>query len=125
MDLHTLNIKPKDRRTGPDLVCRLFAWLAIVGWLLFLVCLVITHYASPEMDSGLVRYWHIDIRTYWRPTLTFWLEWLLWGCVLLSSISLVLNWFRLKRRSDHLHFNIILLLLTSLGFLFYILRQQL
>lgn len=123
MQLHTLGNKQPERRTGPDLVCRLFAWLAIAGWLLFLLSLIITHYASPEMDSGLVRYWHIDIRTYWRPKLTVWLTWLLWGCVLLSSISFVLNWFRLKRRSDHLHLNIVLLLLTSLGFLLYILRQ--
>ncbi|MGI5310544.1 hypothetical protein [Rheinheimera sp. WS51] len=123
MKLHTLDNKQPERRQGPDLVHRLFTWLAIVGWLVFMVCLIITHYASPEMDSGLVRYWHIDIRTYWRPTLTAWLEWLLWCCVLLSSVSLVLNWFRLKRRSDHLHINIILLLVTSLGFLLYINRQ--
>lgn len=123
MELHTLANKQSDRRSGPDFVSRLFFWLAIAGWLLFLLCLIITHYASPELDSGLVRYWHIDIRTYWRPTLTFWLEWLLWGCVVLSSISLVLNWFRLKRRTDHLHLNIVLLLLTSLGFLLYIIRQ--
>ncbi|CAM3826066.1 hypothetical protein [Rheinheimera salexigens] len=123
MELHTLAKKQSDRRSGPDLVCRLFTLLAIAGWLLFVVCLVITHYASPEMDSGLVRYWHIDIRTYWRPTLTAWLEWLLWGCVLLSGISFVLHWFRLKRRSDHLHLNIVLLFVTSVGFLLYIARQ--
>ena len=73
MKLHTLDNKQPERRQGPDLVHRLFTWLAIVGWLVFMVCLIITHYASPEMDSGLVRYWHIDIRTYWRPTLTAWL----------------------------------------------------
>lgn len=112
-----------ERREGPDLICRLFSWLALIGWMLFIVCLVLTHYASPEMDSGLVRYWDIDIRTYWRPRLTAWLEYLLWGCVLLSMSSLLLNWFRLKRRTDHLHLNIISLLVISVAMLLYISRQ--
>ncbi len=111
-----------ERREGPDLLCRAFKYLAIVAWLLFLAALIVSHYARPEMDSGLVRYLGLDVRDYWRPRLTFWLVYLLWGCVLVSVVSFLLNRARLKRRSDHLHFNIILLLLSSSGMLFYILR---
>ena len=111
-----------ERREGPDLLVRAFKYLAIIAWLLFFAALVVSHYARPEMDSGLVRYLGLDIRDYWRPRLTFWLVYLLWGSALVSVASIVLNRMRLKRRSDHLHFNIILLLLSTSGMLFYILR---
>ncbi|HAW91711.1 MULTISPECIES: hypothetical protein [unclassified Arsukibacterium] len=111
-----------ERREGPDLLRRAFKYVAIIAWLLFFAALVVSHYARPEMDSGLVRYLGLDIRDYWRPRLTFWLVYLLWGSVVVSMVSLVLNRMRLKRRSDHLHFNIILLLLSASGMLFYILR---
>ncbi|KKO50450.1 hypothetical protein VT06_00190 [Arsukibacterium sp. MJ3] len=111
-----------ERRAGPDLLCRAFKYLAIIAWLLFFVALVLSHYARPDMDSGLVRYLGIDIRDYWRPQLTFWLVYLLWGCVIITAASIVLNWVRLKRYSDHLHFNIIVLLLSASGMLFYIMR---
>lgn len=111
-----------ERREGPDFLCRAFKYLAVIAWLLFFAALIVSHYARPEMDSGLVRYLGLDIRDYWRPRLTFWLVYLLWGSVLVSVTSLLLNRMRLKRRGDHLHFNIILLLISASGMLFYILR---
>jgi hypothetical protein len=109
-----------ERRAGPDLVCRAFSWLAIIGWLAFIGCLVVAHYASPELDTGLVRYWGIGIRDEWHPGLTAYLRYLLWSVALLSGFSLLLNRLRLRRRGDHLHCNIIMLLLTSIGLLLYL-----
>ena len=119
-------IKPQEnpekfeRRHGPDLVCRSFSWLAIIGWVLFIIGLVIAHYARPEMDTGLVRYWDIEIRTDWRPGLTAYLRMMLWLVIISSGISLALNKMRLRRRGDHLHFNVVILLLSSLGLLLYL-----
>lgn len=109
-----------ERRSGPDLLCRAFAWLAIFAWLLFVLALVVAHYARPEMDTGLVRYWGIDIRTDWRPKLTLYLQYMLWATAALSGVSLLLNYLRSRRRNDHLHLNIILLLLSCAGFLLYL-----
>ena len=109
-----------ERRSGPDLLCRAFAWLAIIAWLLFVLALVVAHYARPEMDTGLVRYWGIEVRTDWRPKLTLYLQYMLWATAALSGISLVLNYLRSRRRNDHLHLNIILLLLSCAGFLLYL-----
>ena len=109
-----------ERRSGPDLLCRAFAWLAIIAWLLFVLALVMAHYARPEMDTGLVRYWGIEVRTDWRPKLTLYLQYMLWATAALSGISLVLNYLRSRRRNDHLHLNIILLLLSCVGFLLYL-----
>ena len=109
-----------ERRKGPDLLCRAFAWLAISAWLIFLLALVLAHYARPEMDTGLVRYWGIEIRTDWRPKLTLYLQLMLWLIAALSVASLLLNYLRSRRRNDHLHLNIILLLLSCAGFLLYL-----
>lgn len=109
-----------ERRRGADLLCRAFGRLAIIAWLLFLLALVMAHYARPEMDTGLVRYWGIEIRTDWRPKLTFYLQLMLWITAALSGVSLLLNFLRSRRRNDHLHLNIILLLLSCAGFLLYL-----
>ncbi|MBZ9611022.1 hypothetical protein [Rheinheimera maricola] len=112
-----------ERRQGPDFLCRAFSWLAIAGWLVFIAGLVVAHYASPELDTGLVRYWGIEIRTDWHPILTVYLQYLLWVVVVVSAMSIALNRLRLRRRGDHLHLNIILLLLTSIGLLLYLYLQ--
>lgn len=112
-----------ERRQGPDILCRAFGWLAISGWLFFIAGLVLAHYASPELNTGLVRYWGIEIRSDWHPILTVYLQYLLWIVAVISGLSLILNRLRLRRRGDHLHFNIILLLLTSIGLLLYLYRQ--
>lgn len=112
-----------ERRLGPDILCRAFAWLAIAGWILFIAGLVVAHYASPELDTGLVRYWDIEIRSDWHPRLTVYLQYLLWGVACCSGLSLLLNRLRLRRRGDHLHFNIVILLLSSIGLLLYLYWQ--
>lgn len=112
-----------ERRHGPDWVCRVFNWLAVLGWLLFIACLIVAHYASPEMDTGLVRYWGIEVREDWHPTLTAYLQYLLGTAALVGAASLILNRMRLRRRGDHLHFNTAILLLTSIGILLYVVWQ--
>ena len=112
-----------ERRQGPDILCRAFGWLAITGWILFIAGLVVAHYASPELDTGLVRYWGIEIRSDWHPKLTVYLQYLLWAVAFFSGLSLLLNRLRLRRRGDHLHFNIIILLLSSIGLLLYLYWQ--
>lgn len=112
-----------ERRHGPDLLCRAFSWLAILGWVLFIAGMVLAHYARPELDTGLVRYWGIEIRSDWHPKLTVYLQYLLWAVALVSALSLSLNRLRLRRRGDHLHVNIVMLLLSSIGLLLYLYRQ--
>lgn len=111
----------RERRKGPDALVKSMRWLSISAWLLFIICLVITHYASPDMDTGLVRYWGLEIDTEWHPQLTRILLYMLAVCVVLSLLSLLVNRLRLRRRTDHLHFNIILLLLGCSSMLLYLL----
>jgi hypothetical protein len=105
----------KNRRKGPDWVVQSFHWLSVIGWVLLIVALGLSHMAKPEMNTGLVRYWGIQIRDYWEPTLTGQLIYLLWWCCLVSLCSIVLNQFRLRRATDRQHYNSVALLLIALA----------
>lgn len=109
----------KERRKGADWMVQTFHWLAVIGWVLFVVALGITHLARPEMNTGLVRYWNIPIRDFWDPSRTAQLIYLLWWCCGVSLASITLNQFRLRRRGDRQQYNTVLLLLISLGALSY------
>ncbi|HAT41774.1 MAG TPA: hypothetical protein DCS87_08605 [Rheinheimera sp.] len=109
----------KNRRKGPDWMVQCLHWLAVIGWVLFVVALGITHLARPEMNSGLVRYWDIQIRDYWDPARTAQLIYLLWWCCAVSLASISLNQFRLRRRTDRQQYNTVILLLISLAALSY------
>ncbi len=105
----------KNRRKGPDWVVLSFHWLSVVGWVILIVALGLSHLAKPEMNSGLVRYWGIQFRDYWEPTLTGQLIYLLWWCCLVSLFSIVLNQFRLRRATDRQQYNSVALLLIALA----------
>lgn len=110
----------KERRKGPDVFSKSIRWLTITAWLIFIICMIVTHYARPEIHAGMVRHWGLEIRTEWHPQLTAVLIYLLWLCLFLSGVSLIINRLRLRRRTDRLHFNVILLLLMCGSLLLYL-----
>ena len=104
-----------ERRQGPDLLQRSFFWLALACWGLFLVAMSAFHYARPEVEYGLLRYWDVDIRTSWDPqTLPVFL-YALWSCCGVTLVSVVLNFPRNRRLEDYHIFYFVLLLLIALG----------
>lgn len=98
----------------------LLRWLSVVGWLLMAAVLILVHDARPEMNSGLVRYWGIEIRTHWRADLTAIIEILLWCNAALSLLAIAINRLRLRRKDDNRYYNLWLLgaLSTALLLLF-------
>ena len=44
--------------------------LVIISWLLFLVALIMSYYAAPDKDYGVLRYYDIEIRQFWLTPLT-------------------------------------------------------
>jgi hypothetical protein len=92
-----------------------FHWLSLIGWVILIVALGLSHLAKPEMETGLTRYWGIELRDYWEPTLTSQLVYLLWWCCAVSLCSIVLNQFRLRRASDRQQYNSVALLLIALA----------
>lgn len=104
-----------DRRKGDDLLQRSFLWLSLISWGLFLVYVLAYHYARPEVEYGLLRYWDIDIRSGWDlKTLPIFL-YAIWSCCGVTLISIFLNFSRNRRLEDYHIFNFVLLLLITLA----------
>ena len=104
-----------ERRQEPDLLQRSFFWLALACWGLFLVAMLAFHYARPEVEYGLLRYWDIDVRTSWKPQMLRVFLYALWSCCGVTLVSVVLNFPRNRRLEDYHIFYFVLLLLIALG----------
>ena len=97
--------------------------LAIFGWALFVLALILSYYAAPESNYGILRYHNIEIRKFWLTPLTGYLYIILWLSALSSYFCLILNNYRSRRKSDSKHFNIILLLIVTIAWVSFILLQ--
>jgi magnesium-transporting ATPase (P-type) len=109
-----------DRRKGPDFWVRLTQVLTIVGWLLFIVALIISYYAAPETNYGINRYHHIEVRSFWLYSYTRYLYFILWFNAALSFGCFIINSYRSKRAEDSKYFNLVLLFLVSISWFLYI-----
>jgi magnesium-transporting ATPase (P-type) len=115
----------KERRKGPDFWVISARVIAILSWCVFIIALVLSHFAAPEQTYGIVRYHNIPVRDFWNKPLTDYLYLLLWFSAIMSFICLVINQFRSRRATDSTYFNAILLLFVCLAWLTYIYRDNL
>lgn len=92
----------KERRRGPDLVVR-SVQACIVGCLLLLVAaLLLVDTAKPRMETFFDRLFGISLRRYWDIkliSLNFRVLVIMFSC---SSVGLLANLARLRRRYDEL-----------------------
>jgi len=115
--------KQKNRRKSPDKWILVVQSLTLVSWVLFIVALVMSYYAAPEKDYGLLRYHGIEVRTFWLVPLTGYLYATLWLSAFFSYFSLIIHKFRSRRGLDVTKFNLLLLLVVSIAWAVYILVQ--
>jgi uncharacterized membrane protein len=113
--------RKNDRRTTTDFWSYAQITLALLSWLLFLIALVMSYYAAPDKDYGVLRYYDIEIRRFWLTPLTGYLYILLWLSALGSYLALMTDKYRSRRRSDAPLGNLMFLLGISLIWLVYIL----
>jgi hypothetical protein len=113
----------EERRNTADFWTYLLRFLAIVGWGLFIFALIVSYYAAPESDYGILRYHDIEIRKFWLTPLTGYLYVVLWLSALSSYFCLILDKYRSRRKSDSKHFNILLLLIITIAWVSFILVQ--
>lgn len=109
--------KGPDRRKKGRGDNKLLNFLTIICWTVFVSSLIVFHYARPEMESILVKFWNLPIRRTWEPFLKDILFGLLIFCSVMSFISMAINQRYLKRVEDHFRFNYLLLFLVSVGFI--------
>lgn len=82
--------------------------------MLFLVSMLAYHYARPELEFGLLRFWNIDIRNHWDPEALPIYLYALWGCCGMTLIHIALNFRRNRRMEDHHFFHSVMLLVITL-----------
>jgi hypothetical protein len=110
-----------ERRKGPDLLFRSLRYLALAGWLLMVVALIVLDRAKPQMVTFFDRFYGIRPRTWWDGKLAGYLPPLLWAGLGLGIIGLIANTLRHRRRNDEWRISLWLLLLVSLtGLLLYV-----
>lgn len=110
----------KDRRKGKDFWVIISRILAMGGWLLFIIAMIVSFYAAPEVEYGIVRFHGLEVRKTWQPQLTFYLYIILWFTAILSLVAIIINRFRARRATDGNSFNFSLLLLISIAWSVYI-----
>ncbi len=111
----------QERRDSLDFWIYTKAAITLTSWAVFLVALVISYYAVPEKDYGVLRYYDIEIRQFWLTPLTGYLYILLWLSALGSYVALLINKYRSRRQTDYTNFNLYFLLGINMVWLVYIL----
>ena len=110
-----------DRRKTTDFWTYTLVILTLLSWLIFLIALVMSYYAAPDKDYGVLRYYDIEIRQFWLTPLTGYLYIMLWLSALGSYLALMTDKYRSRRRNDNPNFGLLFLLFVNLIWLVYIL----
>lgn len=105
------------RSNKPDLIAKFIMGLNILSWLVFVAALIMFHYARPEIEYGIVKYFGLDVREEWLAQPKNILLLLLYTCAGLSFIGMLLGRVRNRRRSDNHRYNLVMLLLVTIGFI--------
>jgi len=111
----------QERRQSTDFWSYAKTLLIISSWILFLIALVMSYYAAPDKDYGVLRYYDVEIRQFWLTPLTGYLYIMLWLSAMGSYLALMVDKYRSRRRSDNPQFNLWFLLSINLIWLVYIL----
>ena len=109
----------KDRRKGADWIDVSINVFNIVAWVVFVIALVIFHYARPELEYVYYQYIseQVTVRTHWQSSLKTWLLMTLYICAGISATTLVINKFRLKRKSDRQRYGMYMLVVVCIVFI--------
>jgi hypothetical protein len=105
------------RRNKPDLVIKFVYCLNILSWISFIAALVMFHYARPELEYGIVKYFDLSVRTNWLGQAKNILLLLLYCCSGLSALGIILGKIRSRRKYDSQRYNLISLLLVCISFI--------
>ncbi|MFG1498076.1 hypothetical protein ABMA57_15700 [Saccharospirillum sp. HFRX-1] len=113
---------PVDRRQRrkPDIWMRLLHISNVSAWIALLGFQCLWWIAKPEMNTGVVRYHQLEMRTEWMQSVLPWMPVALIGCISLSVSAFLLNRYRSRRRQDGKNRNLwLLLVLILLSVVFY------
>ena len=115
-----------DRRHTPakkDTLYRVLSIGVILGWCLFVIAMLVFHYARPEISPGFFDYKNVNSRDFWDAPMTLILLLLLGGCFLLSVAALIIRAKRARRRNDGLWLNLFFLFIGTLASLLWLIWE--
>lgn len=102
------------RHKNTDVIVFIIRGLSVFSWGVFILSLILFHYARPEMEFGIMRYFAIEARDYWLAKPKNMVTVLLLLSTLISAIVIFLKQLRAKRHSDSVGANQIGLVLICL-----------
>ena len=116
-------IYKEEKRKKPDFIC---SWLeistALVWFILFMIILLFQK-AQPREKTFFDRLFAVELQDTLNYSYLTPIIYLLMLLLVLSTVSLLLNLKRLKRRTDHLRISyIISLVFTAAGLVFFLIR---
>ncbi len=118
-----MTLRLDNRRKHPDLLLKLLAWFNAAAVISLAAALCIAAIAKPELETFFDRYYKLHLRQTWNQDLIGYIGLMLGLSCLLSTIGLILNSKRLRRKHDYIHSTLILSLILSLIGLVYFIRK--
>ncbi|MFY8349493.1 hypothetical protein AAEU29_03010 [Pseudoalteromonas sp. SSM20] len=88
--------------------------LSITAWFFFILALIMFHYARPELEYGVIRYFGMEYRDHWLVTPRNLLILFLILTGIMSSISLFVRQHYNRRSQDSIGVNQISLLIVCI-----------
>lgn len=98
-----------------DSFYRMIIGISVVSWLVFVIALMVFHYARPAVVYGMQDFRPLQAQQGWSETLSLYLIILLFVCMLLNILVLFLKRQRTRRARDTYGVNGFILLFVALG----------
>ncbi len=111
-----------EKRKRPDILMRLLTWLAVIGWFLMYVVLMLVHKAKPKVESSFDRVDGMESPlSVWNPDLIRYIFYMMIAGLIISIIGIILNVMRHRRKKDKYRISLISLgVISLLGIIFYL-----
>lgn len=112
----------EERRKKPDALCKWLEIASIAVWVILICVLIFYQSAKPQAETFLDRFFQIEVRETWDHNKLNIVFCLLVFLLLFSTLSIILNFKRLKRKTDQLRKSFIISLIGSVtGIIIYLL----
>lgn len=94
--------------------------MALISAILFLIALMVMHWARPEMKTYFTEFAGLSLRLHWQQQLLYPLLGLLWLCPTIIVTTLIFLRKRTRRQSDNIGVNLALLLIFAILLALYV-----
>jgi len=103
-----------NKRNDKDWLINLLDVSVVLNWFLYFVIIANFLLARPEWRFGIQSFWGYEVRNHWDKQILYRNMNLFIAVFLISSISLFLNMFRMKRKGDHYRLTLVVSTIVSL-----------